>query len=788
MRATPATPAPQPTPHGDMFDLAACLVLMAVLAGRILLAELFEPLTLSLLRGTGDLPGPTPAATAWLDAWLLAGAVAILARYQRWRGPPWVIAGVALLSAGVLVSSWVAEQPRLALLAGGNLVISVLAALALAVAVRTPWLLRALLTIWLAVGTLTAVKCIYQVAYELPETRTHWEREIRPRLLAEGRAADDPLLVNYERRMQSGEATGFLAHANITASVLAAWLACVAGLFVGVLRGLFVQTTATPRGPPVAALLLVTAILGLLGTGLALTGSLGAQVAVVAGILTTAAAGVLTMFLRRRPALVVAAIGAVTFVGILVTATYGMQRGTLPHVSLAFRWWYWDAAARAYAAAPWTGIGRENFQAPYIRLKAAESTEEVRNPHNLWVSLLVETGPLGLLGGSVLWIIVLLAAVRNWGCRLLWQARPPPARFTLTLTFLVAIGALVVQAACGGLPLGNPHVLIIWLIDVGAIFLVATLAVGWVLDRVLGTDPNWVTAGLLGALLVTWVHALVDFGLTTPGGLAAFALAAAAVGAWRNVAAADECAAVAASPTSAPQPCAGTRALLTRWVAPLGGIALVGIYIYGVAQPAGRDAQLRADLQRAEHGAVHRGDLPNLWRAARLLAEHGPSATAPRDAANSVFGASSAPGLLRAERIQRLEEALAYAQRGVERLPGHSESYATLARIEEELARRYRAENNPASASAMQLRAARSWDEALRRHPTSPRYAAAAGAAWLEVWRASRDPAAAARATAHFQAALAIDAVRPAESPVRLQPTELATITAALAELAPARN
>ena len=478
-------------------------VLLAVLCARPLIGESYEHADIGFLAALPDAGGPTPATTAWLDTLLLAASVLTLARDRRWRANVLLGVGVVLLAVAVLVSSRAAADKCLALLAGSSLFIGVLAGIALGSLLHTRWMLHVLIAAALASGCTTAIKCVRQSTDEFAQTRQAWEQEYKPRLIQQGYDPDDPLIVNYERRMISREAYGFLSHPNATGSCLMMWLLAAGGILAarcGVEREK-VSGTFCRNGPEGAAhkrfltpfsAMVAAALCALLAVALWFTGSRGAMTGALIGAATLAALGVTARWSARHACVVLAVLFSGYALLIGAAGAYGVSKGTLPHPSLAFRWYYWTAAARAYEDVPLTGIGRDNFGAAYMRYKVPESTEEVRDPHNVWVSLLVELGPLGLIAGLVLCAACLLVALRglntsdHFGAATVMErdegrhegtkARRHEGEIQAAIVARAvpaAVGVLLVQALFSDTAFGQAGIAIIWGADVALTWIVA---------------------------------------------------------------------------------------------------------------------------------------------------------------------------------------------------------------------------------------------------------------------------------------------------------------------------
>jgi hypothetical protein len=753
-QAAPATDPP-------LLDCVLFYILLAVLSARPLIGETFEHLRISFLTALQAPQGATPATTAWLDSLLLAASALALARDGRWRRSRLVAVGVGLLAVAVGLSTAVAGDKPAALLAGCSLVIFVLAGAALVCLVRTRWMFNLLLVGLLATGATTAIKCLNQRWYENPLTQQRWECVYKPELIRQGFDPQDPVFINFERRMRAGETYGFLGHPNVTATCLLMCLLAAGGLLaagvVHVVRTLRLRAAAPRSWGALGASALLCA---LLATALPLTGSRGALLAAGLGVVLLLFLGLTARWSARHARgllpLLIAGYVAVVAAG----TAYGLKHDTLPNASLAFRWHYWTAAWRAWQDVPLTGLGRENFAAAYQQYKRPQSPEEVRNPHNLWISLLVELGPLGLVAGVLLCAASVLAGLR--GLAGIGGACPRDDPLTAARAVPVAIGVLAIQAAFSGTPFSEPGMLLVWGQEIVLPWGLALLSCVWVLNRLDGGSHfvHWLGAGLCAALGGTLVHSLIDFTLLTPAGLGLYVLCA--VGAVRI----GRCSELA--PVS-PRAARGTaRALALAAV-----VGVIGLYVVFVTRPAAANAQALEILEGAVHAPPPRGG-PEAVRvaASRIMRSGTLDAAVARAAARAMLQVSRAPQLGTSEQIAYLNEARACASATCASNPRDASSYVLMAAIDEELGQVHASVGEVDKAAQDRLRAAENWQRAVDRYPTNPRSRLSAGEAWLTVWQWAKEDDAARLAAEDFRAALSIDDSRPAEEVMRLRPLE----------------
>ncbi len=795
----PGPPSPGELENPGRLQRLLYYLILSILSARPLISESFERLELWFLGPAIRDLGPTPATTVILDALLLSAAAAAFALPARLHRPqtlasapgeqlksgaagagnrsrgggargffyrtnsparlaPTVVvpAGIGLLIAAVIASIVAAGDKRLAANAGANLIATTLAGLALVRLISARWMVHLLLAAALAGGVATAVKCILQKTVEFRETAAAWEQH-KQELARRGEPLDSPAIVNYERRLRAAEAFGYLYHPNVTASCLLLTLITAGGLAgASLVRG---RTGLAVAG---ASLLICTILAG----GLVLTGSLGGMVSAIAG-------AVLLVFLAfcgrglgsgRLVALLSSGYGVI--VAVILAA--GLSTGRLPHESLAFRWEYWKTALRVYADAPLTGIGRQNFADGYLLYKSAASTEEVKDPHNLWVSLLVELGPLGLTAGLLLLGSCLAAGARGAA----GEASGPTCAEPFTLFDLLGpgVGVLLTVALCSGIPF-DPLAL-------GATWAVSYALLAWVLE----SQPRhaqsdiWLSAGLTAAMTALVLHALIDFALCTPAGLAAFVTLAAAAGALATRPRVERSA--AEPPRRAPAAAAGAGALLAAHLAT-------------VAIPTVNAERNLARMHRAADSAAVGGPAPQqaltaatAWARAAAAADTWDPQPA-RAAAETAARLSALPDLPDERREGLLDLAVEYAREARRRNTRAAAAETLLASIFELRWNLMRARGSRAAALVELKQAAAHAERAAELHPTDPRAHLLAGRLLRELWRAGGEQAVAARAVDRFRTALRIDGLRKPEVAVKLAPQERLLIEEALHELEP---
>lgn len=748
--------------------LWAALLCAALLLARGMIPESFELVDFAFLSTARDLPGPTPVTTAWLDwltlttasvAWGLGGP-SRLSRSVR--------LGIAGLLAATLVTAAWAEDRRVALNAGAELVLIAFAVVTLiARGMRSPALPRWLAAGLIAVGCANAAKCLAQRASEFRETYESW-MERKQEGLAAGAFEANPAMENYERRLRSAEAFGLLQHPNVTGSCMGMGLVACLGAFLASLR--------EPRGgawrrlAPVVA----SAGVGLLGAGIWMTGSRGAMAASLLGACVT-----LVMFgLRTRgswsPRLAWRIACAGYLAGLLALFGYGAARGTLPGESLAFRWQYWSSALSVFREAP-LGVGRENFISGYLRHKAPEATEEVRNPHNVWVTLAVELGPLGLLGGALLLAAGAWAAVKN--------SREPHENAVALQTPSVApvvIASLAIQfVASGTLELigrmGAEHGLAVgfellrsWILQVGATFTIAFVLADGLLKPAQNTGWGRLAlwAGLAGAFALSLVHNVVEMSFFTPAGLACFAAASAAVAAWGR------------------EDFAGEARRRPGWLGTAALVVCCGLHLGMCVIPPARAARQLGRMEDLLASARSAVDVQAALDAGAAAISADPLDPEPAilvsRAALSLAADARAPIAVRRAWLGAAQSRLLA---GLARFPRSLDLERLRARLLELALRDFSEQDRARIRDATPQGLSNQWQTVLSLYPSHVQALVEAGDAAFAWWEAGGGAPAAQAARARYEEALRIDGLRKADVAVKLPRGEIERVRGRLGAL-----
>lgn len=731
IRQPPQAAPPPATP----LQSALVVALFGLLAVRPLIPESF---------GSFDLPfadagasGPTRSATVWLD-WLSL-LVSLILVIQNGFLPRAAIWGCGLLIAATVFSVMSADAKRVALNASGTLIAMSVAGVALMGALRNRGQALLPLAAVLASCGLNALKCFQQHAYEFADTVEAWQQR-KMELAQRGVDVFDPLFTNFERRLLSQNAFGYLAHPNLAASVMMMGAVAAAGLALCSLRRSGKSRSIALIGGTVLSIAMFA--------GVYLTGSKGALIAGICGVGIVLLADRVFRSPRSRMLLVVL-VGLGSFVCLI---GWGLWKGTLPGDSLAFRWEYWTSAARALPDAGWSGLGRENFIAAHMQQKAASATEEVRNPHNLWLSLLVEMGPLGFLAGGV------LLAGAAWRLAQHRSESDDQELNGVSVVCLLALAAFLplLHASFSGTPLLSAGIGLIWAVESAGAWCLLFGASYWILHSAQLGRVALASIGL-GVLSAGLLHNLVDFSLLMPSGLAVFLALTAAEADKRTDA-------------------APLGVVAGRWA----GAACMGLAFFAAIVFPTTGAE---SLSSRAEVVMRNARSPDDFESARVTLFAASmtdtlDAEIPRKAGMQFLALSQQAGTPANWSDLWFAHAQEFAMLARQRSPNQYGILRLLARVAEAQRDRGRPDDTTLAAAA-----ADSWEQAIAQYPTNALDRIDAAFAQIAVWKRTGSTRAMDAAMRHFGLALEIDRTRPSENASKLRVSDMQRIRDGLLNL-----
>ena len=743
-----------------------CLyLLLVVIALRPLIPESYNSARSLMTSGFGAIEDPSPAATLVIDAFILLAAAGFafgglargLARRRAYRrcGIEWGLAAVAL---GGLVSCWVAGNKRIAINATVDWLCLPLLTIVLVQLLRQRWHLRLVLCVVLSSAAVQAYECFNQVLYSFPATKELYEQN-RERIWAERDVElDSPQVALYERRLDSGEATGFLSHGNVTGAYL-------------VMTGLAALAVAwsrwrSPPKPMRRVLAGAVAILGVVVLAAAgLTHSKGAAVAGVGALVVWCARQVWAGWIERNRIRTLWLGWGLVIAGALAAVGYGLHNSRLPGASLNFRWQYWTASAKLLADRYATGVGRENFGRHYLKYKTIDSPEEVSNPHNFLVNAAAEWGVIGLVGVVVMLVGGSIAVTRRQATQV--QADSDAAVTGRPLLWGLGVGGAVFFVRLFLLGSSDVNYLFVATFVPVIVWAVVFALLSTESDKTgpfrNGTLPG-LAVGINCCLLAFLVQEGINFAVFIPGAATTFfAMLAIPIADYR-MRIADWSAAGAPS----------RRRRGGGWILPAVACVVVFSYLIWIVLPVGR-AGAALTRARAAVGQLIRGTYevqPAYVEYARAAALDGLDPTPPAECAGWLIRYAE----VGTDREAAIERSLALIDTAIARDPLSTSLHRQKMRLCREAYRLTDDSRYNAAAIAPARRV-------VELYPQSPEAHADLGTCLLDAARESPDAALLTEAMEHLRRALELDDARPSwEELRRFRPRQRKQIESQIAE------
>lgn len=377
-----------------------------------------------------------PVGSGILDLLLLASAaIALLGEQLAGNGirrTPLLLAAVGSLCAALHSAGSSIDAFRL-----GTWIAAAFAFVALAHLVRERRLRVTALAVLVSVAAPLAIRGATQVTSEHEETVASYDANRASFLAERGWEPDSSAARTYERRLRQPEASGWFGLSNPYSSIMGVGVVGLGALAIlGFRRGF--------AGP---AAVTGAAALGC-GALLFVNGGKGAIAAT--GLAATVAVLLARERLRPRAGLALA-LCVLVFALVIVRGLLGPSLGEL---SVLFRSFYLEGAARIVAQHPVFGVGSELVQSEFMRAKPAICPEDVTSIHSIFVDWLVALGVFGIAWASMLaWCMrgeVRIVDPPEIPVRGVVSGEASASVLALRIGGLVAVAALVLQSRVEG--------------------------------------------------------------------------------------------------------------------------------------------------------------------------------------------------------------------------------------------------------------------------------------------------------------------------------------------------
>lgn len=521
-------------------ERAAFLLAIALVISRCLSSEFLRDPNEVMPNGPAIPRGPGAAVSVVMDVLFCIPALLVLFR-QSLAGIRWKV-GVApalflcwAVWAGVSIS-WAPDRFGAAvgaadLIAAGALL----------------WAMAQMVHDWSHIRSIGVV-CIglllsylaYGVVYEsmdLPELRSQWTQDVHglrtKALEAHGWKEGSFAARQFEMKVLHGEINGFSTSPNTYAAMLVLLGIVAAGVVIESCR----QRQKLPLNIALALMIIPVAWL---------IWKTQSKAAYVTPILAIIAFTLLAIFPRQIHRFRRWIYTAILIVFVLCSAYlvhYGTVHGNLHNDSMNFRWKYWVASSKLFEQHPVLGIGWNGFGDRYLAVRLPSASEEIKDPHDMFVRVFVE---LGLIGGVIFVGFLALAWWRMTGATgdeekigLEQESENVPVT---GLMFAMLIAMII--NALATIDFSQIQAFVFLEIIRRCIYLAMLLiAIAFVLSgnrkRIESLPSTWILLAMCIGLGMFLLHNLIDFSLfdPSPGPMMLFAMLVGAVIGMRSTAA-----------------------------------------------------------------------------------------------------------------------------------------------------------------------------------------------------------------------------------------------------------
>ena len=392
-------------------SVARLLRRAVVVLGAAGLLVLPQFVTSASFDGVAGIPGPVAVLVLGLGFWLMPVLLVVswVAEGRVRLAHPWLLLPVGLFVAGAAVSTALAADKSSALVRAAELTGLWVGAWALVESLRSDGERRFLLAVLVAAAAGAAAVGIYQGAYGLPQAwqyfQGHREEVLAQQGIVPGSYAEKAFIGRFTGGVQAA-----LGHPNVLAALLVLGLLVAAGLA----REKWSEVASRgARGLAVFPILAVVAC----AAGLVLTQSRAGEAAAVLGLWWL----VVAWRVRRRWLRAALCLAPLVAGGAALALAAGLSGPGVAEAlkSLRYRLDYWQATVEILRRYGLAGVGLENFGLYYTEFKLPTAVEEIRDPHNLVLSVWSSLGLAGLAALAGLVVVAVRA----------WLAKKGPAPF-----------------------------------------------------------------------------------------------------------------------------------------------------------------------------------------------------------------------------------------------------------------------------------------------------------------------------------------------------------------------
>jgi O-antigen ligase len=377
--------------------------------------------------------------------------------------------------------------------------------------------------------------------YDAADLAQYWKDNRATVMQQHGWHEGDYALKMYEQKVLNGELVGFFASPNTYAAVIV-----LLGVIVG---GAAVQRIVNQDESGLVGALIIPLPAAMWIVWLTQCKAAFVTPILAAGILVAVAlfGGALN---RKRKAAFFGGVIAFVFAVIAVIG-HGLYHHSLPSASLNFRWRYWTAAMRIFVAHPFAGVGYSNFGNAYLAVRQPAAVEEIKDPHDIFLRIMVELGAIGIL------------LLIGWLVRIWWEwtrpvvpALPAPAKEKSDSASSFRPALLLISATALLTIVINVIISIDFTVDdkyatyelIKRVMYLCVMIVGFAVVIITGAKkPSadqrpapWILYAMLASVGVFLIHNTIDFAWFEVGAMMLFAMIGGAISGVREPSAAGK--------------------------------------------------------------------------------------------------------------------------------------------------------------------------------------------------------------------------------------------------------
>ena len=428
-------------------------------------------------------------------------------------------AGLVLFCMAAVVSGFAAADKRQGITNIVVLVSPLLCAILMVQLLDTPAKVRLVLTVIAALGVLSAYQGFEQFFTTNQATIEQYQQNQQSMLEQFGIEPNSIGQFLFEHRLNSKNVSAFFTTRNSAGSFfLLCFFAACALLF---------EKFQKPQRNLSSVLHFLRNLIpaAVILAGLLLTRSKGAMSGLLFALVTFILLIRYGAWLKQHRRFILVLIILSVLAGTLFICGFGMKYGRLPGgSSMLVRWQYWQASAKMFASHPLAGVGPGNFAYFYPNYKTAAAMENISDPHNFPLSLLVQYGPLGLAGFLLMIFIPLRLVPRS--SSLVHRVTSHESRATgyslascvliLWVCLLLARRILVIPDAYMDRLDVILYIAVRFYIPPVVVFSVSFLLLAKIRNSTIDIR-NYSVAALFCALIGVLLHNLTDFAIFEPG-------------------------------------------------------------------------------------------------------------------------------------------------------------------------------------------------------------------------------------------------------------------------------